>query len=72
MLRTFLQGLDQVRVLNIYKMDVSLVARILEPSGGTVLLPLLEELKLHTYNPPELTRCVVYDKGTQQVVLLKG
>ena len=71
-LRTFLQGLDQVRVLNIYKMDVSLVARILEPSGGTVLLPLLEELKLHAYNPPELTRCVVYDKSTQHVVLLKG
>lgn len=54
-LRTFLQGLCQVRVLNVYEMNVSLVARILRPSDGTVLFPLLGELKLHSYDPPEFT-----------------
>lgn len=62
-LRTFLRGLDQVRVLNIYKMNVPLVARILRPSDCEVLLPSLEELRIHTYDPPELTRCVEHDKG---------
>ena len=33
---TFLQGLDQVCALNIYKVDASLVAWILEPSGGVI------------------------------------
>ena len=63
-LRTFLQGLNQVRTLNIYKMDVSLVARILESSGATVLLSLLEELKLHPHDPPEITRSEAYGKGS--------
>ena len=63
-LRTFLRALDRVRVLNIYKTNVALVARILQPSDdGTVLFPLLEELNLHPYDPPELTRCVARDKG---------
>ena len=71
-LRTFLQGVDQVRVLNIYRMEVSLVARMLEPSDKTVILPLLEELKLHSYDPPELTRSDAHDKGTWCVALLGG
>jgi len=71
-LRTFLQGLDQVRVLNIYRMEVSLVARVLEPSDKTVILPLLEELRLHPYDPPELTRSDAHDKGTCHVALLEG
>jgi len=71
-LRTFLQGLDQVRVLNIYRMEVSLVARVLEPSDKTEILPLLEELRLHLYDPPELTRSEAHDKGTCHVALLKG
>ena len=64
LLRTFLQGLDQVRTLNIYKMNASLVARMLEPSGGTAPLPLLEELKLHPYDPPELARFEAHSKGS--------
>jgi hypothetical protein len=71
-LRTFLRGVDQVRVLIIYRMEVSLVARMLEPSDKTVILPLLEELKLHPYDPPELTRSGAHDKGAWHVVLLKG
>ena len=62
-LRTFLRGLGQVRVLNVYKMDVSLVARILQPSDGAILFPLLEELRFHVYDPPELTRCLAHDSG---------
>ena len=62
-LRTFLQGLDQVRTLNVYKMNVSLVAQILQPSDGTAPLPLLEELRLHPFDPPELARSVAHNDG---------
>jgi hypothetical protein len=44
-------------------MGVRLVAKILEPRGGEVLVPLLEELKIHEYDPPELIRCVAHDEG---------
>ena len=71
-LRAFLQGLGQVRILNVYKMNASLVARILRPSLETVPLPLLEELKFHQYDPPELTRFNAHNQGTLHVVLLKG
>ena len=70
-LRTFLRGVDQVRVLDIYRVEVSLVARMLEPSDTTVILPLLEELRLHPYDPPELTRSDAHDNGTWHVALLK-
>ena len=62
-LRAFLRELDQVRVLKVYMMDVSLLVRILQPSGGVVLLPSLDELQLHSYNPPELNRCVAHEEG---------
>lgn len=71
-LRVFLQGLDQVRILNVYKMNVSLVARILQPSDETVPLPLLEELRVHRDDPAELTRFNAHNQGTLYVVLLKG
>ena len=71
-LQTFLRGLDKVRVLNIYKMNVALVARILQPSNETLLFPLLEELKLHSYDPPELARCVEHDKGKRNNITSKG
>ena len=51
-LRTSFQGLDQVRILNVYKVNLSLVARLLQPSDRIILFPLLEELKLHPYDPP--------------------
>ena len=70
-LRTFLQELDQVRVLNVYMMNVSLLARILQPYGGVVPLPSLEELKIHTYNPPELIRYATHDEGKWNVVMFK-
>ena len=70
--RTFLQGLDQVRILNIYRMEVSLVTRVLKPSDKTAILPLLEELRLHPYDPPGLTRSDAHDNGTCHVALLKG
>ena len=62
-LRACLQALDQVRVLNVYKMNLSLVARLLQPSDSAILFPLLEELKLYPYDPPELTRSVAHDGG---------
>ena len=70
-LRAFLRGLDRVRVLNTYMVDVSLLARVLKLSDGAVLLPLLEVIKFHTYGPPELTRCVAYDKGECGILVLK-
>jgi hypothetical protein len=51
-LRTSLQGLDQIRILNVYKVNLSLVVRLLQPSDGMILFLLLEELKLHPYDPP--------------------
>ena len=62
-LRTSLQELDQVRVLNVYKMDLSLVAQLLQPLDGSMLFPLLEELKLYPYDPPELARSAAHDGG---------
>ena len=70
-LRTFLKGLDQVRVLNVHKMNVSLVARLLQPSDGTMLLPLLEELRLRPYHPPELTRAAAHDEGMWNIAMLR-
>ena len=72
-LRMFLRRLGQVRVLNVYKVNVSLVARILQPSGGgTVLFPLLEELNLRPYDPPEFIRCIAHDKGKYPLHRLQG
>ena len=71
-LRTFLRELDQVRVLKVYKMDVSLLIHILQPSKRVVPLPSLEELQLHSYNPPELSRCATHDEGKWNVVMLKN
>ena len=71
-LRAFLRELDQVRVLIIYNVNVSLVRRVLHPSDGTVLLPLLEVIKIHPYGPPTLARCVAYDKGKCGILVLKG
>lgn len=68
-LRTFLQELYQVRVLNVYGMGLSLLARILHPSNVVIPLPSLEELKLHTYNPPELTRCAAHGEGKRTLVV---
>ena len=51
-------------MLNAYKIDVSLVARILQPSDDVVLLPSLEELKLLPYDPPELTWYVAHDEAS--------
>ena len=70
--QSFLRGLDQVRVLNVHKMNVSLVARLLEPFDGTLLFPLLEELRFRTFDPPELARSVAHDKGEWNVSMLKG
>ena len=67
-LRTSFQKLGQIRVLDVYKVNLSLVTRLLQPSGGVVLFPLLEELKLHPYDPPELTRSVAHDKGKRDGV----
>ena len=72
LLRAFLRGLDQVRVLNTYMVDVSLLASVLKPSNGAVPLPSLEVIKFHPYGPPELTRCVAYDKGKCGILVLKG
>lgn len=70
-LRVFLQGLGQVRILNVFGMSVSLVARILQPFEETVPLPLLEELKFHLYDPPELTRFNAHNQGTLHIVFFK-
>ena len=66
-----LRELDQVRLLKVYAMDLSLLARILQPSYRVVPLPSLEELQLHAYNPPELTRCAAHDEGKSSVITLK-
>ena len=71
-LRAFLRELDHVRVLKVYEMDLPLLARILQPSDGVAPLPSLEELQLHTYNPPELTRCAAHDEGKPNAVILKS
>lgn len=68
-LRTFLRELDQVRVLNVYRMNLSLLARILQPSDGVVPLPSLEELNLHAYNPPELTWSAAHDQGKWNAII---
>ena len=72
MLRAFLRGLDQVRVLDLYNVNVSLVGRVLHPSDGAVLLPLLEVIKIYPHGPPALARCVAYDKGQRSIHVLKG
>ena len=71
-LQTCLQVLDRVRILNVYKINLSLVARLLRPSNGTILFPLLEELKLCPYNPPQLVRSVVHSGGKEDVVMSKN
>lgn len=71
-LRTFLRGLDRVRILKVYMMNVSVLAHILYPSDGVVPLPSLEELELHTHNPPELNRCVALDEGKRNAIMLQG
>jgi len=69
---SFLRELNQVRVLNIYKMNVSLVARLLQPSDRILLFPLLEELRFRTCDPPELARSVAHDKCKWSAAMLKG
>lgn len=70
-LQTFLRPLDQVCVLNVYKMNLSMIARILQPSDGTLPFPSLEKLNLHSYDPPELTRCAEHDEGKCDVIASK-
>jgi len=54
--RAFLKAwLDQVRASNVHNVNASLVVWLLQSSDAMVLPPLLEELKLGPYGPPELT-----------------
>jgi len=54
--------MDQARVSNVHNVNVSLVARLLQPSDAIVLFPLLEEVGFHSYDPPELNRSAAHEE----------